>query len=150
MKINYKYLPLKAHYFFFMATMGAMIPFLPVYGKQLGVSAIIMSSITVATYLLFVIFKPVFGLLTDYFHTQKKFIFMSVLVITSGFFILLYFLPLSPERTIPNNEFKNISCSFLSSCDYIDDVSRLWFFLIYVFYFNNNIFMISRFYELMW
>ncbi|XP_031773730.1 major facilitator superfamily domain-containing protein 6-A isoform X2 [Apis florea] len=42
MKLNYMQLPIKAHYFFFMAAMGPILPFLPVYGKQLGISALIM------------------------------------------------------------------------------------------------------------
>ncbi|KAG6795283.1 major facilitator superfamily domain-containing protein 6 [Apis mellifera caucasica] len=63
MKLNYIQLPIKAHYFFFMAAMGPILPFLPVYGKQLGISALIMGSITAILPILFLIAKPTFGFL---------------------------------------------------------------------------------------
>ena len=38
--INYKLLPIKAHFFFFFAACAPILPFLPIYAKQLGIDAI--------------------------------------------------------------------------------------------------------------
>ncbi|CAL1674196.1 unnamed protein product [Lasius platythorax] len=117
MKINYTQLPVKAHYFFFMAAMGPILPFLPVYGKQLGVSPLIMGSITAILPLLFLIAKPAFGFVVDYFRAWRKLIFIALLAVTSGCYILMYFLPVLPGPMLPDHQFQNISCASLPSCD---------------------------------
>jgi hypothetical protein len=38
-KINKKFLPIKLHYFFFMAALGPILPQIQVFGRQMGVSA---------------------------------------------------------------------------------------------------------------
>ncbi|XP_011261876.2 major facilitator superfamily domain-containing protein 6 [Camponotus floridanus] len=117
MKINYMQLPVKAHYFFFMAAMGPILPFLPVYGKQLGISSLVMGSITAVLPILFLISKPAFGFVVDYFRTWRKLIFIILLATTSGCYILMYFLPVLPGPMLPDHQFQNISCSSLPSCD---------------------------------
>ncbi|XP_018377515.1 PREDICTED: major facilitator superfamily domain-containing protein 6-like [Trachymyrmex cornetzi] len=117
MKINYVLLPLKAHYFFFHAAMAAIFPFLPVYGKQLGVSPLIMGSITAILPIVYMITKPTIGFIMDYFQTQKKLIFMFILVVSYGSCILIYFLPPLPGPMIPDHQFENVSCAILSFCD---------------------------------
>ncbi|XP_026827205.1 major facilitator superfamily domain-containing protein 6 isoform X2 [Ooceraea biroi] len=115
MKINYKQLPVKAHYFFFMAAMGPILPFLPVYGKQLGVSPLIMGSITAVLPILFLIAKPAFGFVVDYFHSQRKLIFILLLAVTSGCYILMYFLPVLPG--LMPHHFQHVSCASLLPCE---------------------------------
>ncbi|XP_011164629.1 major facilitator superfamily domain-containing protein 6 [Solenopsis invicta] len=117
MKINYKQLPIKAHYFFFMAAMGPILPFLPVYGKQLGVSPLIMGSITAILPILFLIAKPAFGFVVDYFRTWRKLIFIVLLAVTSSCYIFMYFLPALPGPLLPDHQFQNASCASLSPCD---------------------------------
>ncbi|KOC59868.1 Major facilitator superfamily domain-containing protein 6-B, partial [Habropoda laboriosa] len=116
MKLNYTQLPIKAHYFFFMAAMGPILPFLPVYGKQLGISAIIMGSITAILPILFLIAKPTFGFLVDYFHTWRKSIFIMLLATTSCCYIFMYFLPILPGPILPDHTFTNVSCDILPYC----------------------------------
>ncbi|XP_011058036.1 PREDICTED: major facilitator superfamily domain-containing protein 6-like [Acromyrmex echinatior] len=117
MKINYTQLPIKTHYFFFMAAMGPILPFLPVYGKQLGVSPLIMGSITAILPILFLIAKPTFGFIVDYFRTKRKLIFIALLAITSSCYILMYFLPALPGPFLSGHQFQNVSCASLPSCD---------------------------------
>ncbi|XP_033342281.1 major facilitator superfamily domain-containing protein 6 isoform X2 [Megalopta genalis] len=116
MKLNYKQLPVKAHYFFFMAAMGPILPFFPVYGKQLGVSPVVMGSITAVLPILFLIAKPAFGYLVDYFVSWRKTIFIMILATTSISFICMYFLPALPEPILPNHMFENMSCASLKHC----------------------------------
>ncbi|KAK1120051.1 hypothetical protein K0M31_012779 [Melipona bicolor] len=116
MKLNYKQLPIKAHYFFFLAAMGPILPFLPVYGKQLGVSALIMGSITAILPILFLVAKPSFGFLVDYFYAWRKIIFIILLVTTSSCFICMYFLPILSSPIFPDHSFNNASCDLLSYC----------------------------------
>ncbi|KAG5331936.1 MFSD6 protein, partial [Acromyrmex charruanus] len=117
MKINYVLLPLKAHYFFFHAAMAAIFPFLPVYGKQLGISPLIMGSITAILPIVYMITKPTIGFIMDYFQTQKKLIFMFILGVSYGSYILIYFLPPLPGPMISNHLFQNVSCAILPFCD---------------------------------
>lgn len=117
MKINYTQLPIKAHYFFFMAAMGPILPFLPVYGKQLGVSPLIMGSITAILPILFLIAKPAFGFVVDYYRAWRKLIFIMLLAVTSGCYIFMYFLPAMPGPLLPDHQFQNVSCVSLSPCD---------------------------------
>ncbi|XP_047365966.1 major facilitator superfamily domain-containing protein 6 isoform X1 [Vespa velutina] len=118
MKINYIQLPVKIHYFFFMGAMGPILPFLPVYGKQLGVSPLVMGSITAVLPILFLIAKPIFGFLVDYFYNWRKSIFVALLTLTSGCYICIYFVPaISNEVSINYND---ISCSSLYDCEFYD------------------------------
>lgn len=98
-KVNHKLLPVKAHFFFFMAcklrrkdqayctttvhvyssewgpsvvsAMGPILPFTIVFGKQLGISEIVMGTISAVLPLLFLVAKPAFGYLADYFQVRR-------------------------------------------------------------------------------
>ncbi|XP_076630377.1 major facilitator superfamily domain-containing protein 6 isoform X2 [Colletes latitarsis] len=124
MKLNYKQLPIKAHYFFFMAAMGPILPFLQVYGKQLGVSILVMGSVTAILPILFLIAKPAFGFLVDYFDSWRKAIFMVLLATTSACFVCMYFLPAILGPVLPDHAFVNVSCVSLPHC-LSEDISRL-------------------------
>nr|CAD7401115.1 unnamed protein product [Timema cristinae] len=121
-KINYKLVPVKAHYFFFMAfdiqAMGPILPFLQVFGKQLGVSEIVMGSITGVLPFLFLVAKPVFGYVVDYFQKQRKLVFMGLITAMSTFFVLLYFIPQPEERHNSTEPYylTDISCQNISTC----------------------------------
>lgn len=95
--------------------MGPILPFLPVYGKQLGVSALIMGSITAILPILFLVAKPSFGFLVDYFYAWRKIIFIILLATTSSCFICMYFLPILSSPIFPDS-FNNVSCDLLSYC----------------------------------
>ncbi|XP_023287706.1 major facilitator superfamily domain-containing protein 6 isoform X2 [Orussus abietinus] len=116
MKINSQQLPVKAHFFFFMAAMGPILPFLPVYGKQIGISPMVMGSITAILPIMFLIAKPAFGLLVDHFRDWRKSLFIGLLAVTSCCYVLMYFLPVVPLPLLPQREFKNVSCLDLEVC----------------------------------
>lgn len=101
---------------FCVVAMGPILPFLPVYGKQLGVSTLVMGSITAILPILFLIAKPIFGFLVDYFYSWRKTIFIILLGATSISYICLYFLPVLPGPILPDHSFNNISCTSLSYC----------------------------------
>ncbi|XP_016843921.1 major facilitator superfamily domain-containing protein 6 [Nasonia vitripennis] len=116
-KINQQQLPIKAHFFFFMAAMGPILPYLPVYGKQLGVSPAVMGSITAVLPLLFLVAKPAFGFVVDHFRAWRRAIFVGLLATTSGCYVLMYFLPSLPAPVLPDKgEFFNVSCSAIERC----------------------------------
>lgn len=96
--------------------MGPILPFLPVYGKQLGISVVVMGSITAILPIVFLIAKPAFGFLVDYFHTWRKTIFITLLATTSGCYICMYFLPVLPSPILPDHNFNNISCTSIPQC----------------------------------
>ncbi|XP_012261185.2 major facilitator superfamily domain-containing protein 6 [Athalia rosae] len=123
-KLNYSQLPIKAHFFFFMAAMGPILPFLPVYGKQLGVSPLVMGSITAVLPLLFLISKPSFGLLVDHFRPWRKTIFMALLATTSAAYIFLYFLPPLPGPVLPEDGFRQVSCSTIDTCQFNQKIEK--------------------------
>lgn len=105
--------------------MGPILPFLPVYGKQLGVSPIVMGSVTAVLPILFLIAKPVFGFLVDHFYTWRKSIFVALLTITSGCYICIYFVPAIPNQI--SIDYNDISCSSLYDCEFY--VSNIVYFL---------------------
>ncbi|XP_054258937.1 major facilitator superfamily domain-containing protein 6 isoform X2 [Macrosteles quadrilineatus] len=92
-KINPYLLPVKAHYFFFMAGMGPILPFLPVMGKQLGVSEVAMGLLMSVIPIFFLIAKPVFGFIVDYFQNQRKTVFLALVISTTVQFSLIKFVP---------------------------------------------------------
>lgn len=96
--------------------MGPILPFLPVYGKQLGISALIMGSITAILPILFLIAKPTFGFLVDYFYSWRKTIFIILLTATSSCYICMYFLSVLPGPIFPDHSINNVSCDLLSYC----------------------------------
>lgn len=98
--------------------MGPILPFLPVYGKQLGVSPLIMGSITAILPILFLIAKATFGFVVDYFHTRRKVIFIVLLGVTSACYILMYFLPALPG-TMLSRKFQHVSCASLLPCEQV-------------------------------
>ena len=78
------------------AALGPILPFLNVFGKQLGVSEVVMGIITAVLPILFLVAKPLFGLIVDYFQEKRKSIFMGLLCAMSMCYVLLYFIP-QPE-----------------------------------------------------
>ncbi|XP_063992327.1 major facilitator superfamily domain-containing protein 6-A isoform X1 [Diachasmimorpha longicaudata] len=119
-KINGQQLPIKAHYFFFMAAMGPILPFLPVYGKQLGVSSVAMGTITAVLPFLYLLSKPLFGFLVDYFRNWRKSIFIGILIWCSLSFVLLYCLPRVPElpKDVEHNQnfTRELVCGKMDPC----------------------------------
>lgn len=133
-RINKHLLPIKAHFFFFMAgkfyskralycllstilfvsAMGPILPQLSVYGKELGISSVVMGSVTGILPILFLIAKPAFGLLVDVCHNYRKSIFMGLIIATSCFYALLYFIP---TKFVTTYRLEDVVCSEWDTCN---------------------------------
>ncbi|XP_024869633.1 uncharacterized protein LOC112453245, partial [Temnothorax curvispinosus] len=116
MKINYKYLCIKAHYFFFAASTGVSYPYIPVYGKQIGVSPLVIGTIGTVFSILHLITKIVCGFIIDY-SQWRKFIFIILIMLQSGSEVSIFFLPSLPGPMLLDQHFQNISYVSLSNCD---------------------------------
>lgn len=112
-RINRNLLPIKAHYFFFMAAMGPILPQLPVLGKELGVSSVVIGTITGILPIIFLIAKPVFGLIVDVFRKYRKSIFMILIMVMIISFALLDYVPPQPNLNI---ELRNVNGNVLEEC----------------------------------
>ncbi|KAJ3666482.1 hypothetical protein Zmor_001923 [Zophobas morio] len=108
MAINKKLLPIKAHYFFFMAAMGPILPQLSVYGKELGISSVVMGTITGILPFAFLLAKPAFGLLVDIYRNYRKIIFMLLIVVMTVSYTVMNFIP---PRQVLKLEFRNFSAT---------------------------------------
>ncbi|XP_018318493.1 major facilitator superfamily domain-containing protein 6 isoform X2 [Agrilus planipennis] len=116
MKLNKELLPIKAHFFFFMAAMGPILPQLPVYGKELGISSVVMGTVSGILPILFLLAKPVFGIIVDVFRSHRKSIFMVLIAAMSTSFAFLYALP--NKFGILDFKIDNITCrEYLRVCD---------------------------------
>lgn len=100
---------------FIFPAMGPILPFVTVYGKQLGVSPMVMGTVTAILPILFLIAKPAFGFLVDYFRDWRKSIFVGLLIVTSLAFVSMYFLPSLPD-TAARTVNVTISCNETASC----------------------------------
>ncbi|KAH8291532.1 hypothetical protein KR054_012569 [Drosophila jambulina] len=92
-RLNRRLLPIKAHFFFFMAAMGPILPQLTVIGTQIGIPADVMGYIMAVLPILYVLAKPLVGFLVDYFTNLRKFIFISLILIMTLAYGGFYFLP---------------------------------------------------------
>ncbi|XP_073848980.1 major facilitator superfamily domain-containing protein 6 [Musca autumnalis] len=97
--INKRLLPIKAHFFFFMAAMGPILPQLSVIGKQIGIAPEVMGYITCILPVMYVIAKPMFGFIADYFSHFRKLIFISLIVGMTLSYAAFYFIPQIPDPT---------------------------------------------------
>ncbi|CAH1959220.1 unnamed protein product [Acanthoscelides obtectus] len=113
MRINRRLLPIKAHFFLFMGSLGPILPQLPVYGKELGISTVVMGTITGILPLLFLFAKPLFGMLVDVYRDYRKTIFMAIICIMVLSFALMNFIP--PESRM-DVYFSNVGNVLFENC----------------------------------
>ncbi|KRT85092.1 membrane transporter, partial [Oryctes borbonicus] len=97
----------------FFTAMGPILPQLSVYGKEMGISPVVMGSVTGILPLTFLVAKPIFGIIVDVYRDFRKAIFLSIIIAMSLAYGLLYFLP---SRTILSSDFI-VECSQLDTCN---------------------------------
>ncbi|KAJ3666481.1 hypothetical protein Zmor_001922 [Zophobas morio] len=113
MKVNRKLLPIKLHYFLFMAALGPILPQLPLLGKDIGISAIVMGTVTGILPFTFLLTKPFFGLLIDVYRQWRKPIFLFLIFVMTLSFCGIYFVP---SRETAKFEFDFIDYTFWNAC----------------------------------
>ncbi|XP_050559509.1 major facilitator superfamily domain-containing protein 6 [Spodoptera frugiperda] len=99
LKIDRGLLPIKAHFFFFFAALGPILPQINVFGRQLGVSPSVMGMVTAVLPLLWAAAKPLFGYIVDFWPARRKLVFMLLITIMTGSYCCLWFLPMPEPKT---------------------------------------------------
>lgn len=90
----------------FFAAMGPILPQLSVYGKKLGISSVVMGTITGILPFAFLLAKPAFGLLVDVYRKYRKAIFMFLILIMTLSYAAMNFIP---PRTLLTLHLQNLS-----------------------------------------
>ncbi|XP_043226818.1 major facilitator superfamily domain-containing protein 6-like [Amphibalanus amphitrite] len=99
LKVNAKLLPIKAFYFFFFGGVAPILPFLPVYARQLGISEVGVGAVYVVLPVVAALMRPVVGAIADATH-RHKLVFFCLLVVTTVGYITLNFLPAAPPAPL--------------------------------------------------
>lgn len=76
--------------------MGPILPQLPVFGKEMGISSVIMGTITGCLPFAFLIAKPLFGIIVDLYRDYRKSIFILLIIIMTVAFALMNFITTKP------------------------------------------------------
>ncbi|XP_075229080.1 major facilitator superfamily domain-containing protein 6-like isoform X2 [Lycorma delicatula] len=92
-------LPIKAHFFLFNAGTAPVVPFLPVYAKQLGFSPLLVGFIYTALPLMGMLAKPLMGAIADKFQCHKS-LFISFLMLSIVSFFSMMYIPPTGSKEI--------------------------------------------------
>ncbi|XP_044749290.1 major facilitator superfamily domain-containing protein 6-like isoform X2 [Coccinella septempunctata] len=92
--VEKKLIPIKAHFFFFMAALGPILPQLQVFGKELGISSVVMGMVTGILPFIYLLAKPLFGIIVDVHRNCRKTIFMGLILIMAVCYGCIIFIPL--------------------------------------------------------
>jgi MFS family permease len=104
-----------------ISAMGPILPQLSVYGKELGISSVVMGTITGILPFAFLLAKPAFGLLVDIYRNYRKSIFMLLIVVMTVSYTVMNFIP---SRELLKFELKNFSAT-LDTCN-VTVSSLMW------------------------
>lgn len=96
--------------------MGPILPQLSVYGKQLGISSEIMGTITGFLPIMFLISKPLFGLLVDLYRNYRKTIFITLIITMAMCYALLCLIPIRKFKHYKYNTTEDI-CNNMDICN---------------------------------
>ncbi|XP_067134755.1 major facilitator superfamily domain-containing protein 6-like isoform X1 [Centruroides vittatus] len=119
--INLKLLPLKMHFLFLFAGIACIVPYLPLYGKQLGISATGIGIIYSVIPCFSLATKPLFGWLADRFKKEKVLFAILIFTVIIFYISLIFIPPLRRNNTItleqgcdiytPTLDYPNMTCS---------------------------------------
>ncbi|XP_060523756.1 major facilitator superfamily domain-containing protein 6 [Cylas formicarius] len=122
MKVNRNLIAIKAHYFLFMAAMGPILPQLSVYGKEMGISTVVMGAVTGILPVAFLVAKPLFGILVDIYRDYRKVIFMTLIFVMTLSFSLIAFIPATTQlsRSVVSGQLEDF---YLDTCKVIESTN---------------------------
>ncbi|XP_055937687.1 major facilitator superfamily domain-containing protein 6-like [Argiope bruennichi] len=103
LKIDKLLLPLKIHYFLFMAALACALPFRTVFAKQLGISATAVGVIFLAIPFFKILTNPLFGLLVDHFKKFRLTISVLMLIVAVTHVIMVFIPPLKTSEDLTHN-----------------------------------------------
>ncbi|KAG5881531.1 hypothetical protein JTB14_008457 [Gonioctena quinquepunctata] len=101
--------------------MGPILPQLPVYGKELGISSVVMGIATGILPIVFLLAKPAFGLIVDIYRNFRKTIFMLLIVFMVVCFALIGLIPPEPKLDIFIHGSDEVT---LNSCNETDIINE--------------------------
>ncbi|KAF7270477.1 hypothetical protein GWI33_016547 [Rhynchophorus ferrugineus] len=102
-----------------LEAMGPILPQLSVYGKEMGISTVVMGTVTGVLPFAFLIAKPLFGLLVDVYRNYRKTIFMILIFIMTLSYSLIAFIP--AQKIVSNTVIEGkLQDYFLDTCNFID------------------------------
>lgn len=105
MKVNMKLLPIKAHYFLIFAGTAPILPFLPVYARQQGISPAGIGLMYTVLPFVGLIVKTASGALSDWLRIHRSMFLSSIVICALGFFSI-YFTPAVPQN--PNHNLAHV------------------------------------------
>ncbi|XP_023238107.1 major facilitator superfamily domain-containing protein 6-like [Centruroides sculpturatus] len=97
--INRRLLPLKIHYFLLAAAQSAVIPYLPIFAKESGISAIAVGVVQLLAPLIATVARPLFNAFTNYLHNLKQSL-MGLVIINTICCIVVMFIPTSKTNSL--------------------------------------------------
>jgi MFS family permease len=78
-----------------------VVPFLPIYARQLGFSSVIVGTIYTVLPITGMLAKPLFGAIADRYKLQKI-LFLAFQIITAVSFFVIQFIPEIPKESAPS------------------------------------------------
>jgi len=85
-------LPVVVMNLFYISGTAPVVPFLPVYARQLGFSGVIVGMIYTVLPITGMLAKPIFGAIADRFRLQKT-LFLAFQIVTAISFFVIQFIP---------------------------------------------------------
>lgn len=98
-KVNMKLLPIKAHYFLTFAATAPILPFLPIYAKQLGFDAVGVGIIYAVLPFAAMVAKPLAGWIADAYRIQKRVFLVTILLASIFLFSLQAITQITPDNS---------------------------------------------------
>ncbi|XP_059489344.1 major facilitator superfamily domain-containing protein 6-A isoform X2 [Neocloeon triangulifer] len=120
-KINSLLLPMKGHYFLYNGGTAPVVPFMPVFAKQLGFSSVVVGTLYTVLPIAGMVAKPLFGGLADRLKWHKK-LFMFFLALTGILFFLINFTPNANEGKVgPGVDLDCGAVTLFKTCNVTDN-----------------------------
>lgn len=94
--------------------MGPILPQLAVFGKEMGISSVVMGTINGILPILFLLAKPLFGIIVDVYRNYRKTIFIGLIIVMTTSYALMN---LIPSRQLENYILDDLDCHQLDTCN---------------------------------
>lgn len=110
--------------------MGPILPQLAVFGKEMGISSVVMGTINGILPILFLLAKPLFGIIVDVYRNYRKTIFMGLIVVMTASYALMN---LIPARRLESYALEDLDCHQLDTCNVTVSNKTIEYFVVFSF-----------------